>query len=249
MSSPAPTPPAPFVSLFDAVEEGKEYASLASLNTTNIALDLGADLKKAVADIEQIRQRPLICYAGNITRAGEPNTSIDLADDVPFSELVNSIDPKHQAVDIMVATPGGSAHQVHNFVCRLRTRFDHVAFLIPHMAMSAGTIWSLSGNEIIMDERGFLGPIDPQVPNREGRWVPAQALFTLLKKIQDEGAAALKAGGQPTWTNLQLLKNIDAKELGAAVSATNYSIQLASTYLSTYKFAGWKTQAEREKFA
>ncbi len=241
------TPPAKPISALDSIKDGREYASLAELNVTG-GVDIGTDLHRAVAEIEAIRKRPLICYAGNVARMGE-GTSIELADDLPFSELVDSVDLAEKAVDIMIATPGGLGQQVHNFVCKLRPRFDHVAFLVPHMAMSAGTIWALSGNEIIMDRRGFLGPIDPQVLSKEGRWLPAQSLSVLVKQIQDEGAKALMAGRQPDWASLQLLKNIDPKELGNALSGTKYSIQLASTYLSTYKFAGWKTIPDREKRA
>jgi hypothetical protein len=251
-----PLVPPKVVSLLDLMKDGSEYASLVA-SGTGVAADIASDLRKAIAEIEAIRKRPLICYAGNIVRAGSAFTSIELADDLPFSELVDSVDKNEKQIDLMIATPGGSGQQVHNFVCKLRPRFDHVAFLIPHMAMSAGTIWALSGNDLIMDSRGFLGPIDPQVPNRDGRWVPAQALSTLIKQIQEEGAKALKGGSQPEWASLQLLKHIDAKELGDSISATKYGIQLASIYLSTYKFSDWKnhkngtpvTQTERESRA
>ncbi len=252
---PVPIPPAPPVlSLYDAMQDGNEYASLVSQKPGQ-PINLNDDLVRALRDIEAIRQRPLICYAGNIVRSAGGSTSIEIGDDVPFSEMLDKIAPDQKGIDIMLASPGGSGQQVHSFVSKMRPRFDDVAFLIPHMAMSAATIWALSGNDLIMDERGFLGPIDPQVPNREGQWVPAQSIFVLIKKIQEEGADSLKQGIQPAWTNLQILKNIDAKEIGNAISATNYAVQLASNYLVTYKFRGWMkngapvSQPDKERVA
>ncbi|MQY59252.1 MAG: hypothetical protein GH144_06555 [Clostridia bacterium] len=36
-------------------------------------------------------------------------------------------------------------------------------FLIPHTAYNAATMLALSGDEILMDDRSTLGPIDPQI--------------------------------------------------------------------------------------
>lgn len=225
-------------SLLDVMKDGAEYSSLLAAGGA-VNIDVIAELRKAVSEIEEIRQRPCICYTSNVLRAGDRFTAIELADDVPFSELVASIPENQKAIDIFLATPGGSGNQVHSFVQKLRPRFDQVGFIVPHMAMSAGTIFALSGNEIIMDERAFLGPIDPQVVGRDGRYVPAQSLFTLVKQIQEQGAEALKNGQQPEWANIQILRNIDPKELGNALSATKYAVQLASSYLENFKFQSW----------
>lgn len=233
--------------------DGREYASLVGLKPGS-QVALHEDIIRCLKDVEAIRGRPLLCYAGNIVKGGD-NSSIELSDDLPFSEMLESIEPACKKIDIMLASGGGSGQQVHNFVTKLRPRFDDVAFLIPHMAMSAATIWALSGNDLIMDERGFLGPIDPQVQNREGKWVPAQSISVLIKKIQDEGASLLQKKQQPAWTDLQILRNIDSKEIGTAISSTKYAVQLASAYLAAYKFKDWSkngvpvSQADKEKAA
>jgi ClpP class serine protease len=46
-----------------------------------------------------------------------------------------------------------------------------VVFLVPDVALSAGTILAMSGDAIMMDYFACLGPIDPQV-EREGKLVP-----------------------------------------------------------------------------
>jgi len=106
------------------------------------------------------------------------------------------------------------------------------------MAMSAGTIWALSGNEIWMDARASIGPIDPQVPGKDGRFVPAQAILALLKRIQEDGQENINNGKKPDWSDIMILQNMDAKEIGNALSLSKYSVQLATEYLKAYKFKG-----------
>src|ERR1700690_3212466 len=157
--------------------------------------------------------------------------------------MVNAEPTLVKDIDILLVTPGGSGQQVSLFVDRLRPRFDPVHFLLPSMCMSAGTIWALSGDQIWMDERAYIGPIDPQVPTRDGRLVPAQALMVLLKDIQDKGAPAVRAGQPPDWTHIQILRNIDPREIGNTISQSQYSITLAKRYLTEYKFKSWLTHS------
>lgn len=230
-------------SLLDAMNDDGEYGSLVDLSPIN--LDLRGEIRRAIADIEAIRGRPLLLYAGNVVRPNAgPFSAIDQTDDLPFAELVNATPQANRAIDVMVVTPGGSGQQVSLFVDKLRHRFDSVSFLLPAQCMSAGTIWVLSGDEIWMDERAYIGPIDPQVPSRDGRWVPAQALLVLIKDIQDKGQAAISQGNQPDWTHIEILRNIDPKEIGNAISGSNYSIQLAASYLNDYKLKNWKIRSK-----
>jgi hypothetical protein len=227
-------------SLLDAMKDGREYESIVGLNYAGT--DLTPELKRSLAAIEQVRQRPCIAYVANVVRPGG-ETSITAADHLPFQEMVSNVPLAARKVDVMIATPGGSAETVTQFVDALRRRFDEVDFLIPYMAMSAGTLWALSGDRIWMDERAFIGPIDPQVPAKDGRFVPAQALLALLARIQTEGQAALARGAQPNWTHVVLLKELDARVLGAALTASDYSINMAADFLAKYKFKSWTTHS------
>ena len=249
---PAP-PPAPqlpeaplgkrFVaSLLDEMQDGREYASLVECIPRD--LNLLGELRRAMSEIEAVRQRPLLLYAGNVaTPLPHPHIGIGPFDELPFAEMVDAVPRAARAIDVLVVTPGGSAQTVSYFVDKLRSRFDDVSFLIPYACMSAGTIWVMSGDEIVMDERAYLGPIDPQVMGRDGRFVPIQAVWVLLNKIQEDGQRAMALGGQPDWTHLQLLRNMDAKELGDALSASAYSTQLAAGYLEKWKFRNWTERA------
>jgi hypothetical protein len=229
-------------SILDAMADDGSYASL--IDTRVNKLDMRGELRRAIADVEAIRGRPLLIYASNVVRPGiGPHTAIDQNDDLPFAEMVAAVPPANRDIDLLVVTPGGSAQQVSLFVDKLRRRFDHIGFLIPSQCMSAGTIWALSADDIWMDERAYIGPIDPQVLGRDGRWIPAQALLVLLKDIQDKGAKSLSQGQNPDWSLIQLLRNIDPKEIGNTISVSAYSIQLAKTYLNDYKFKTWVTHS------
>lgn len=228
--------------LVDYLEDGREFESL--LRDDRRELNVSAELRVALAEITRLRQRPTVCYLSNIFNSGiKASRSIDYSDDLPFSEMIGCADATSKSIDVVVVTPGGSAEQVTRFVDCLRARFNHVTFILPNAAMSAGTILALSGNEVIMDERGYIGPIDPQVPNAKGMFVPAQSLLTLIKSIQERGAALLKTGQQPDWTDLQILRHVDARDIGNALNASNYSVELVESYLVNYKFHDWTTHS------
>ena len=109
-----------------------------------------------------------------------------------INEMVNSIPYNIKEIDVILVTPGGSADQVNNFVNALRPRFEKVNFIVLNMAMSAGTIFIMSGDEIIMSKQSKFGPIDPQIRNREGRFVPAQSILVTLEDIRKRGEERIK---------------------------------------------------------
>ncbi|MCJ7576613.1 MAG: hypothetical protein MUO80_08090 [Dehalococcoidia bacterium] len=225
-------------SLLDAMQDGREYESLLDVAVPN--MNFRDELRRGIADIEAIRHHQLIVYAANVINAPAGSSpDISYVDDLPFSEMVSAIPAGTDTLDILIVTPGGSVQQVSQFVNHLRPRFGSVAFIIPYMAMSAGTIWALSGNEIWMDARAFIGPIDPQVPGKDGRFVPAQAILALLKEIQANGQKNIDNGKNPGWSDVMILQNMDAKEIGNALSLSKYSIQLATEYLKVYKLRDW----------
>lgn len=231
--------PKPIISLLDNMEDGREFESLVKHKAVNV--DIVAEIRRALNDIKDITKRTIVCYLSNIVNSNiKASISINYDDDLPFSEMISCISDDIKEIDIILVTPGGSAQQVAKFVDKLRPRFDQINFILPNMAMSAGTIFSMSGNRIFMGPDSYIGPIDPQVPNKDGFYVPAQAILALIDDIKKRGEEHLKKGQNPPWTDLQLLKQIDPKEIGNALSASNYSIELVKRFLCLYKFQDWK---------
>lgn len=228
-------------SLLNIMKDGNEFESLLGFQYQN--LNFVDEIRRSIGEIEATRHNTVLCYVANVIRPNI-NNSIDGSDDLPFTEMVNSVPDDVKEVDIVLVTPGGLANQVNNFVNILRPRFDKVNFIVLNMAMSAGTIFIMSGDEIVMSKQSKFGPIDPQIPNREGRFVPAQSILVALEDIKRRGEEKIKKHEQPDWTDIQLLKNIDLRDIGSAKSASQYSIDVVKDFLIKYKFKSWEKHSD-----
>jgi hypothetical protein len=220
------------------MKDGSEYGSIVGVMPSP-QTDLVGELLSGLRGIQTVRRRPCLAYVGNVVRRDDGNSSVDSTDDLPFLEMVRSVPADQRKVDILLATRGGSAHQVSRFVNCLRARFDEVDFLLPSFCMSAGTLFALSGDRIWMTPRACLGPIDPQVPTKDGRYVPAQALLLLVDRLQKTGQEALVNKQLLPWTAIRIIDTLDKKELADAITASHYSTQMASQFLIDYKFRHW----------
>ncbi len=96
-----------------------------------------------------------------------------MADKTAFSDLIENV--PGQSLDVLLHTPGGVAEAAERIVALLRSKFSSVRFIIPHSAHSAGTLICFSGDEILMDHRSALGPVDPQILFRDPNTGEAQA--------------------------------------------------------------------------
>lgn len=228
--------------MLDIMVDGREFESLLKYQYVNF--DFLAEIRKSIQEIKAIRHRPIVCYVANVVKQMNTSISIDDSDDLPFNEMIASLPIDAKEIDIVLVTPGGFAHQVAKFVNKLRPRFDNVCFILLNKAMSAGTIFISSGDEIIMTNQSQIGPVDPQVRTKNGDFVPAQAILTLIEEIRVRGEELIKVGQTPAWTDLQILNNMDSKEIGNAMNASKYSIQLVKQYLYNYKFKNWIFHAD-----
>lgn len=231
-------------SLLDVMEDGREFESLVKNPINNP--DILGDIRRSIDEIKKTRGNPVLCYIANVVNANI-NNSIDGTDDLPFNEMVATVPKEYKEIDIVLVTPGGIANQVSNFVNTLRPRFDKVNFILLDKAMSAGTIFIMSGDEIIMSNQSKFGPIDPQIPNREGRYVPAQSLLLTLEDIKKRGEEKLKNNRQPDWTDIQLLRNIDPRDIGLAEIASKHSSEITKDFLKKYKFKTWEKHSTSNK--
>lgn len=152
--------------------------------------------------------------------------------------LIEKKENKKRALAVLLTTNGGSAEVAERMVFVFRRHYQEVNFYIPDHAYSAGTILSMSGDEIFMDYHSVLGPIDPQVQNREGKFVPA---LGYLDKIQE--LITLARNGTISEAEFLILKDFDLAELKAYEQARDLTIDLLKEWLVKYKFKNW---TERE---
>lgn len=130
-------------SLLDVMQDGREFESLIGYQYNN--LDILGEIRRSISEIQTVRGNPIVCYVSNVVH-NNINNSIDGTDELPFTEMISSVPNENKEIDIVLVTPGGSANQVNSFVNVLRPRFDKVNFIVLNMAMSAGTIFIMSGH-------------------------------------------------------------------------------------------------------
>lgn len=141
---------------------------------------------------------------------------------------------KHDSLYVMLTTNGGSAEVAERLVYIFRHHCSEVHFCIPDYAYSAGTILCMSGDSILMDYHSVLGPIDPQVANKQGVYVPAlgylDKINSLIKRARE---------GEISEAEFYILKDFDLAELTAYEQARDLTIDLLKEWLVKYKFKDW----------
>jgi ClpP class serine protease len=84
-------------------------------------------------------------------------------------------------IDIVLRTPGGLVLAATQIARAINRRKGKVTALVPHYAMSGGTLIALAADEIIMSDHAVLGPVDPQL----GRYPAASLLKAAEQKTKD----------------------------------------------------------------
>lgn len=124
---------------------------------------LDAERMGYLSKLAQHRDRNVITYySGWMYLPNAGDASINDKDMNAFMEVVHKLD-KSKGLDLILHTPGGSIEATEQIVNYLHSCFNDIKVIIPQMAMSAGSIISVSCNEIIMGKQSCLGPFDPQI--------------------------------------------------------------------------------------
>jgi ClpP class serine protease len=83
---------------------------------------------------------------------------------------------------LVLHTPGGLLLAAEQIAHALQRHQAKVTVLIPHYAMSGGTLIALAADEIVMDPNAVLGPVDPQL----GEYPAASILEAVAAKDRNE---------------------------------------------------------------
>lgn len=146
--------------------------------------------------------------------------------------IVQFTDRKPRAL-VVLDTPGGIVEVVERMVTCLRHHYQEVYFIVPDKAMSAGTIFVMSGDKIFMSYFSNLGPIDPQV-EKDGKFVPALSYLNQFNRLCDKANQ-----GNLNTAEFALLQKLDLGELHQFEQAKELSVDLLEQWLSMYKFKDW----------
>lgn len=105
---------------------------------------------------------------------------IDIDDSEEVLRAIRSAQ-KDVPIDIILHTPGGLALAATQIAMALKAHPAKKTVLVPHYAMSGGTLIAMASDEIVMDPHAALGPVDPQLGDLQGVY-PATDLLKIVEK-------------------------------------------------------------------
>jgi ClpP class serine protease len=144
---------------------------------------------RAIKSLERLRGSrviTLIHRQESVSLLGIPlRRFIDVEDSEQVLRAIR-LTPDTVPLDLVVHSPGGLVLAAEQIARALHRHPGRVTVIVPHYAMSGGTLLALAADEILMDENAVLGPVDPQI----GAW-PAASIIRVaeskpLERINDE---------------------------------------------------------------
>jgi ClpP class serine protease len=102
---------------------------------------------------------------------------IDMEDSEEILRAIELTDPK-VPIDLIIHTPGGLVLAASQIAGALRRHKAEVSVMVPHYAMSGGTLIALAADQVFMAPSAVLGPVDPQL----GQYPAASILAAVERK-------------------------------------------------------------------
>ena len=128
----------------------------------------------------------LIHRQETISFLGIPITRyIDIDDSEEVLRAIR-LTPKDGPIDLILHTPGGIALASTQIAFALKDHQGRKTVMIPHYALSGGTLIALATDEIMMDPNAVLGPVDPQLGDQQGVHPASSVLKVVEQKKIDE---------------------------------------------------------------
>lgn len=161
-------------------------------------------LRELLPTLAQRTGRPVVLYAGRGEGVPSPSTPFPSGEDLwVLSDLIEPLEGDQ--LDLVVECQGGQVEAVEQVVVYLRQKFRHLRCFVPHLAAGAATLLVLAADEVWLDDRGALGPLDSLIPlPRQSaggsvtvEYVPASHILLGFERaretLRSEGEASLPA--------------------------------------------------------
>ncbi|MBO4309340.1 MAG: ATP-dependent Clp protease proteolytic subunit [Clostridia bacterium] len=191
-----------------------------------------------VSELSKYTGRNTIVYYSTFLQGNMMSTNPELMiNDNDMNGLMNAVSglDKKKGLDLILHTPGGITTATEAIVKYLRKCFNSdIRVIVPHLAMSAGTMIACSAKEIIMGKESSLGPIDPQYRN-----VPAEGVIDEFNRAVKE----IQAAPQKALVWKEIISQYRPTFLGECQYAIDLSRNLVTEWLSTCMF---KSNKKRE---
>lgn len=192
--------------------------------------------RKYLRLLSKYTERNVITYYSSwLNKPTAQNLDINDSDMTGFMSCVHNMDCS-KGLDLILHTPGGSPAAAEAIVNYLRKKFkSDIRVIVPHLAMSAGTMIACSAKKIIMGLQSSLGPIDPQFFG-----IPA---YNIMSEFQEAKDDLLKnPANTPYWAIK--LQQYPAAFIKTAIDAINLSAELVREWLGSCMF---KASCEDDK--
>lgn len=143
--------------------------------------------------------------------------------------------PPEMPIDIILHTPGGLVLAADQIAEALSRREGRVTAMVPHYAMSGGTLIALSTDEILMASSAVLGPVDPQL----GQYPAASILAAVDQKstarMNDQTLILADVAAKAIWQVRETVRRI-LEANGMDVGHAQDLAELLSTGKWTHDF-------------
>jgi ClpP class serine protease len=111
---------------------------------------------------------------------------IDVEDSEEIIRAIELTDPD-VPTDLIIHTPGGLVLAAEQIARALQSHAAPVTVMVPHYAMSGGTLIALSADQILMSPSAVLGPVDPQIGQQPAASILAAVdQKTDINKVDDQ---------------------------------------------------------------
>lgn len=175
-------------------------------------------------------------YSGWQQKVGIGGTEIRDEDRDGFMRALHGLDYT-KGLDLILHTPGGSIAATQAIITYLREKFVRdIRVIVPHTAMSGGTIMACAAKTIVMAKHSSIGPIDPQI-----RGVPAAGVLAEFKRAGEEILS--NPGKQAIW--YPILSQYTPTFIGMCENAIKWSEDFAREQLADNMFHGKDDAADK----
>lgn len=198
--------------------------------------------RKYLKQLSDKTQRNAIAYYSGwmekefLIRQGLTGFEVNDGDKNGFMATIHELD-RSKGLDLVLHTPGGDVAATESLVGYLRLMFEgNIRVIIPHMAMSAGTMIALAANTIVMGKHSSIGPIDPQVGG-----LAAHAIIDEFEQAKREITAnpLTAAVWQP------IIAKYSPTLIGECAKAIDWATSIVKDWLATGMFADQADPTER----
>jgi ClpP class serine protease len=176
---------------------------------------LATQRRRALEKLSRLREATVITLIHRqetISLLGLPlMRHIDLDDAESVLQAIRET-PAGRPIEIILHTPGGLVLAASQIATALADHDGPITAVVPHYAMSGGTMIALAADEIILDRHAALGPIDPQLGH-----YPAASILAALERPGPHADDTLILG-DIAWKALQQVEGFATRLLERRMS-------------------------------